>query len=128
LDTNVISDYINGVTHLQLAIETARENGNTLYLCDPVEFEVVRGLIHTNATRKRAVFEEKVKPLLEPLSLNEADWTQAARFWADGVRIGKKLSDVDLLLAALAVRVGAIIISADTDFDALPVTRLYWRA
>ena len=66
-------------------------------------------------------------PLLDWLPLTDADWRQAAQFWADTRSTGKQLSDVDLLVAALAKRLDAIIISNDDDFDALPVKRENWR-
>jgi predicted nucleic acid-binding protein len=41
--------------------------------------------------------------------------------------LGNQLADVDLLIAAVATRLGDIIVSSDTDFDALPVKRENWR-
>jgi predicted nucleic acid-binding protein len=52
---------------------------------------------------------------------------QAAHYWSNAVSIGKQLSDMDFLIAALAHRLNAVIVSADTDFDALPVKREDWR-
>jgi len=40
---------------------------------------------------------------------------------------GRAFSDVDLLVAAVAERLGGIIVSADADFDALSVLRENWR-
>jgi predicted nucleic acid-binding protein len=37
------------------------------------------------------------------------------------------LSDVDVLLAALAHRLDGIIASSDSDYDPLPVKRENWR-
>lgn len=80
-----------------------------------------------NAAQKRQFYERQFVPALEWIPLVDADWEQAARFWAETRRKGKQLSDADLLLAALAARLGAIIVSADEDFDALPVKRENWR-
>lgn len=87
----------------------------------------MRGLIKTNAARKLHVFQTMILPLLDELPLTDADWQQAAQFWADARRAGKQLSDVDLLVAALAHRLSGVIVSDDDDFDALPVRRENWR-
>jgi len=59
--------------------------------------------------------------------LSDIDWEQAAQFWADAVSRGKQHSDVDLLVAAIAKRLEATVITADDDFDSLPVKRENWR-
>jgi predicted nucleic acid-binding protein len=73
------------------------------------------------------MLEEDLRPTLEWIALTNNDWSQAARLWADTVKRGRQLSDVDLLIAAIATRLDAIIVSSDTDFDALPVKRENWR-
>lgn len=127
LDTNAIADYINNVTSVRERIYTARQNQDHLYLCQPVYYEVLRGLLRTNATRKLIIFEGEFRPLLLWLPLVDADWRQAAQFWADTTKAGKQISDVDLLITALTIRLKGVIVSADNDFDALPVKRENWR-
>lgn len=127
LDTNAISDYIKQFAPTTTRINQAIRDGDTLYLCKPVEYEVVRGLLKSRAERQREMFENDFIPLLTPLPLTDADWRQAAQFWAQARSAGKQLSDVDLLLAALAFRLNAVIVTNDDDFDALPVRRENWR-
>lgn len=127
LDTNAISDYIKQFTPTTSRINQAIRDGYTLYLCKPVEYEVVRGLLKSRAERQREMFETDFIPLLTPLPLTDTDWRQAAQFWAQARSAGKQLSDVDLLLAALAFRLNAVIVTNDDDFDALPVRRENWR-
>jgi predicted nucleic acid-binding protein len=83
--------------------------------------------LRANATRKLSVFEETFVPLLTWLPLIDADWRQAAAFWAEARKAGKQLSDVDLLLAAMTRRLDGILVSADDDFDALPMKHENWR-
>ncbi len=59
--------------------------------------------------------------------MEDADWERAAQFWADSKSKGRQLSDIDILIAAIAHRIDAIIVSSDADFDALPVKRENWR-
>lgn len=128
LDTNAVSDYLNGITTTTQRINQAILERRIVYLAEPVYYEVLRGALKTNAIRKLREFESRFAPQLDEVMLIRADWQQAAQFWADSTRIGKQLSDVDLLIAALAARLNAIIVSADTDFDILPVKRENWRA
>ncbi|MDL1901598.1 type II toxin-antitoxin system VapC family toxin [Anaerolineae bacterium CFX9] len=127
LDTNAISDYIKQFEPTTTRIKQAIRDGQILYLCKPVEYEVLRGLMKANAERQRQIFETGFAPQLTLLPLTDADWRQAAQFWAQARSAGKQLSDVDLLLAALAFRLNAVIVTNDDDFDALPVRRENWR-
>lgn len=124
LDTNVISDLTRGepdvLAHLRM------HTADTLYLCQPVYFEVLRGLLWKNAPAKLKSLEA-LRGLLTWVELVDEDWSRAAQLWANTQIQGKQLADVDLLVAALTLRLGAALISADDDFDALPVTRENWR-
>lgn len=127
LDTNVISDYINFHEPTVTRVRNALRERHILYLCSPVIYEVTRGLLKAQAIRKQHLFNEEFVPLLTGLPLTDDDWRQAAHLWAEARMAGKQLSDIDLLLAALAIRYDAHIVSDDTDFDALPVRRENWR-
>jgi predicted nucleic acid-binding protein len=127
LDTNAVADYINGFEPTTGRIKQAIREGHLLCLCRPVYYEVLRGLLKTKADRKRRVFEEQFAPQLVAVALIDGDWQQAARFWADAVNAGRQLADTDLLIAAITRRIHGVLVSADADFDALPVTREDWR-
>ena len=127
LDTNVIADRMKAIEPVSQRLTDFVSAGHRIYLCQPVYYEIMRGLLKINATRKLRFFQNTIMPLLDWLPLTDADWRQAAQFWADTRSAGKQLSDTDLLVAALAKRLDAIIISNDADFDALPVKRENWR-
>lgn len=127
LDTNAISDYIQQFEPTSTRIRQAILDGHVLYLCQPVEYEVLRGLIKAGAERKRRVFQENFALQLTALSLIDEDWQQAAKFWAEARQAGKQLSDVDLLIAALGYRLNAIIVTSDDDFNVLSIQRENWR-
>lgn len=127
LDTNAVADYINRFEPTTERIKQAVRAGHMLYLCQPVVYEVLRGLMKSGAIRKRQIFEEQFATQLVRLPLTDDDWRQAAQFWADTSNMGKQLADVDLTVAAIAKRVGGIIVSADADYDALPVRSENWR-
>ena len=128
LDTNVFTDLSRNHPTVTTHRDERIFSGDRLVLCQPVHYEIVRGLIKSNATKQLERFYAAIVPLYESVSLSDRDWLQAAQFWADVDNKGKKSSDIDLLLAALAQRLDAVIVSSDTDFDALPVKRENWRA
>jgi predicted nucleic acid-binding protein len=105
----------------------ARHQQDTLCLCEAVDYEVRRGYLKTGATSKLKVYENILKPQFQWIVITEDDWKQAAQFWADTANQVKALSDVDLIIAAVAKRLGGIIVTANADFNVLPVTRENWR-
>ncbi len=102
LDTNLISDLLKRDIHIRNQIQQYLEQGDTLAICRPVYYELMRGLLWTKANTKQTVLHNDLIPQFQWLPLHDDDWTQAARFWADAVSKGKQLADVDLLLAAVA--------------------------
>ncbi|MBI1278983.1 MAG: PIN domain-containing protein [Anaerolineaceae bacterium] len=126
LDSNVITDFSRNVPMVVTNLNQKLRQGHSLTLSSPVYYESLRGLIKVNATAQIARLSA-IKELLDWEAVSEADWLQAAQFWANTVTVGKQLSDMDLLIAALAARLNAILVSADADFDALPINREDWR-
>lgn len=127
LDTNVISDLIAGQEMVSQNFSQVLLDADTICLCQPVLYEVRRGLFWRSNTAKLTIFTEKISPRLTKVAVTDADWVQAAELWASAVRRGKQLSDVDLLLAAVTQRLEATLVSSDADFDALPIQRMNWR-
>jgi len=127
LDTNVISDLYKENVRVEAQIRTAKTQLHTLAICQPVYYEIMRGLLKKKATAQRKIIQGRILPRFTWIDLTDADWMKAAEFWADSVNKGKQLSDVDLLLAAMTHRLNATLISSDGDFDALPITRVDWR-
>src|SRR5574341_771099 len=127
LDTNAVTDYMGDAAPTTTHIRQAIQNGHFVALCLPVYYELLRGLLKAGASRKLHILHTKVMPRLKWYSLVERDWIQAARYWANATSQGRQLSDIDLLIAALAVRLSAVIVSSDADFDVLPVRRENWR-
>ncbi len=127
LDTNAVSDLIVDVQIVSWYFDIALHEGSTVGLCQPVLYEVRRGFFWKQSLTKDKIFNEKVLPRLTTITLTDTDWLQAARFWAIAVSKGKQLADVDLLLAALAFRLDATLVTADDDFVALPVRCVNWR-
>jgi len=127
MDTNVVSDIAAPKPLSTVLANLAKHRQDTLCLCEAVDYEIRRGYLKTSATTKLRAYETKVKRQFQWVIITEDDWKQAARFWADMANKGRAFSDVDLLVAAVAQRLGGIVVSADDDFDALPFKRVNWR-
>ncbi len=127
LDTNVISDIVNPKANLNVLANLAANRQQVICLCEAVDYEIRRGYMRKAATTRLDAYEKLIKPQFEWTPLEYNDWVQASHYWADAVNRGKQLSDIDLLIAALATRLDAVIVSADTDFDVLPIKREDWR-
>jgi predicted nucleic acid-binding protein len=128
IDSNTIADFLSRQTETIHRISLAVAQGDTLGLCRPVHYEVLRGLLWRDALAKRHQFDRSIGLFFAWVELADEDWLQAARFYATTRRAGKQLADTDLLLAAIAHRLDATIISSDKDFDVLPVKRVTWRS
>lgn len=127
LDTNTVSDLIAEIPQVMQWVQQHRLNHDPMAICQPVYYELMRGLIRTKATKKLSILRHQLLPHFDWIRLQDEDWLQAAEYWSNAIRIGKQLSDMDFLLAALAHRLDAVIVSSDADFDALPVKRENWR-
>lgn len=127
LDTNVISDIVAPQPNVNVLKHLSQHQQHTLCLCEAIDYEVRRGYIKVGASTRLRIYEERIRNQFQWVRLTEADWRQAAQFWATTVSQGKQLADVDLLIAAVATRLNGIIVSADEDFDALSVARHNWR-
>jgi predicted nucleic acid-binding protein len=127
MDTNTITDLIEGYQQVTLTLSQKIIEEHTIGLCPPVYYEVMRGLQWKNLLRKQAVFQNSILPQLDWIPFVEDEWDQAIQFWVSAKSKGRQLSDMDVLLAAIAQRLNTVIVSSDTDFDALPVQRENWR-
>ena len=126
LDTNVVSGLSRNVSIVVANHDQKLQQGHSLVLCSPVYYESLRGLLKKNATSQIAGLNA-LKAALDWQPLVEQDWLAAAQLWANADKMGKRLSDIDVLIAALVTRLSAVLVSADTDFDALPIKRENWR-
>lgn len=122
LDTNIISKLRPGRNPaLWTKLETHKND--TLCLCEPVIFEVERGYHHSRATRQLKTFQEMLIPLFTVITPRLTDWRVASRLWGDARRHGYQFSDVDVLLAAITLRLDGILVTDDGDFDHLPIIK-----
>ena len=128
LNANAVGDVMRRQPGVLGRYESALSRGEPLLLCPAVHFEVVRGLLKSGATAQYRRYQSEFVSIVEWISFERDDWDLAAQLWATARQQGRQLSDVDLLLAAMALRLDALLVTADDDFSALPVRRENWRA
>ena len=126
LDTNVISDLSRNVSIVVANQDRKLQQGHSLVLCSPVYYESLRGLLKKNATVQIAGLNA-LKAAFDWQVVVEQDWLDAAQLCAMSDNKGKRFSDIDLLIAAIAARLNATLVSADADFEALPIKYENWR-
>jgi predicted nucleic acid-binding protein len=128
LDANAVSDWLGRYPNeMDVLVAERLRGGDNVSICQPVYYELLRGLLWRKAPRKAAQLQAAILPKLVFIRVIDDDWIEAARLWAMTRSAGRQLSDVDLLLAAITRRVSGVIVSNDADFDALPVQREDWR-
>src|SRR5262245_22211585 len=123
LDTNHVSEAIRPKSELRPKLHEARKNGHILGTCVPALGEIEAGILQTadpdGYRRRLRQLRTQVRlwPLEEPIA------RQFGEFFIELRRQGKVISQVDLILAALCRHMNLILLSTDTDFDALPDIR-----
>jgi predicted nucleic acid-binding protein len=125
-DTNAITDLLKATPNMVARVRTVQET-HILCLCQAVDYEIERGYLWRGAAGQIERYRTEIKPRFQWLPLADQDWKRAGELWAGTRRHGKQLSDIDLLIAALALRLNAVIVSADEDSDTTPARRENWR-
>ncbi len=127
LDTNVISDILRQKPVVISHFEQAKLANARFILCEPVNFEVMRGLKYKKATQQIFVYQNQIRPLFQSLPIIQEDWEQAENLWVSSIEKGKQLSDIDLLLIVMTIKLDAILVSADKDFSIFSLNIENWR-
>lgn len=126
IDTTIVSHLVspNSPFHDNVLTRTVFwSNTQQLILSEAVIFEVERGLKHKQALAQLSRFITVVIPMLRVVPVYRQDWSMAATVWAEMRQAGRQFSDVDLLLAAITLRVDGVLVTADVDFAAIPLLR-----
>lgn len=124
LDTNHLSAAVDRVSRVRERLLQAHRHGTRLGTCVPVLCELETGLHHArHRDHNRAILAQllkriKIWPLKRELSLLYAAVFHELR------SMGRALSTVDIILAALARQMKLTLLTCDRDFEALPDLRI----
>jgi tRNA(fMet)-specific endonuclease VapC len=126
LDTNIISHLMRepvGAVQQALQRRATAPGGCTMATSVIVRCELLYGVVRKGSAKLQAAYEVQMRHLLvQPLEASVGPHYAHLRAGLD--RMGKALSANDLLIAAHALSLDAILVSADAAFTQVPGLRL----
>lgn len=115
LDTNIVSASLKQNLQVALKITEMRRRGELIAISGITYYEVQRGLLRSNATKKLALFGQFCQDypvlFLDDLRI----FQKASEIHADLTNKGKIIQDADILIAATDIVHNLIIVSHDSD-------------
>ena len=119
LDCNHLSATLHKVSRVRERLHEARRDGHRLISCYPVLCELEAGI---QQTAKLTENRRRLGQLLRHIRLWPVDAQTARHYGAVYIelrRLGRVLSQVDMILAALARQHQLTVLTTDRDFEAL---------
>src|SRR5262245_15885185 len=113
LDTNTLSYILKERQPAVDRLKKAKDEGVRFLLASVAHYELIRYLELKGAQRLLRLYHKMVEPWLR-CNLSFEDWDPASHLWAELHRKGRALSDLDLLLATLARKHGAVLVTSNT--------------
>ena len=119
LDTNHLGEAIGSVSVVRDRIQQLHRQGKVFGTCGPVLCELLVGVVsRKDASKARKRMDRLLQVVrIWPIDIEIAD--QYAKSYHELQKAGRALSQVDIMLAALARNAGAILLTTDNDFRAL---------
>ncbi|MBS9395304.1 MAG: type II toxin-antitoxin system VapC family toxin [Dolichospermum sp. LBC05a] len=115
LDTNIVSASLKQNVQINLKLEEVSRLEIDIVISGITYYEVQRGLLRINATKKLAWFQQFCQDypilFLEDLRIFE----KASEIHADLTNRGKIIQDADILIAATAIIHNLVLVSHDSD-------------
>jgi tRNA(fMet)-specific endonuclease VapC len=115
LDTNIVSASLKQNITINLKLQEVSGFKVDIFISGITYYEIQRGLLRTNATKKLALFEQFCQDypilFLDDLRI----FQKASEIHADLTSKGRIIQDADILIAATAMIHGLILVSHDSD-------------
>ena len=120
LDTNHLGEAIGRVSIVRDRVQQMHRHGDVFGTCVPVLCELLVGLVlRKDAAKCRIRLDGLLQVVrLWPIEVEIAD--RYADAYHELQKAGRALSQVDILLAAMARHMKATLLTTDKDFQALP--------
>jgi len=126
LDTNTLSYIIRGRQPVLDRFEESARQGNTFLLSSVAHYELQRYLNLKGSSRLMRRYESLVAHW-QRCNLLFEDWNHAALLWAEHHRAGRSIADPDLLIAVLALKHDAVLVTSNTKhFEGLSLSLTDW--
>jgi predicted nucleic acid-binding protein len=113
LDINTLSYILKNVPPVPAKLDEAVRQGKSFLLASVAHYELTRYL-HLKGTNRLLRLYQQLTATWQRCELSFEDWDEAARLWAERHRSGQGISDPDLLLAVLARKWNATLVTTNT--------------
>jgi predicted nucleic acid-binding protein len=128
LDTNTLNYLAKGYQPVTDHLEVAIARNSVFLLSSIAEYELTRYLDLRGMSRLERNYRD-ITAHWRRCNLNFDDWREAARLWAERHRLGQSISDLDLLLAVMARREEATLVTSNLKhFQGLGINLEDWMA
>jgi predicted nucleic acid-binding protein len=126
LDTNTLNYLTKGWRSALDYYEDALQKRATFLLVPVTQYELTRYFELRGMSRLLQNYEE-ITASWQRCDLSFGDWGEAAHLWAERHRIGRPITDMDLLIAVLARREGAVLVTSNVKhFQGLGIELQDW--
>jgi len=128
LDTNVITGILKRDDKVAGRLRQALDADARIVISPVVYYETRRGLLKRDA-KKQLGFFERLAGAFQWDDLRRPDWETASEWWASETSQGRPPQDADLLIAAQAHRLNAVLVTNnERHFDHLNLSIENWLA
>lgn len=127
LNWDAALDVLHDHVALKRRLERALTAGDEVALCQPVLDVVQRALLGPDQVGRRYRFEHDLRPRLGWVEITPGEKRQTAKLYELTRAQGLYPGSAALIVAALALRLDAVVVTSDPDFDAMGVRREDWR-
>ena len=110
LDTNIVSHILRRDERVLSRLEHAVSGDAAMILCPVVYYEIQRGLVKKASSRLLSEFT-RLTTYVRWEDVRRADWDKAAELWVLATQSGAPRNDADVIIAAYALRRGAILVT-----------------
>jgi len=114
LDTNIISALMKNDGKLKRKLQVVTLRGSEIFINGISYYEIKRGLLAANATKKLKIFDEICKKLKLILLDSKHIFNKASEIYASLKRGGELIPDADILIAAMVLVQDFVLVSDNT--------------
>jgi tRNA(fMet)-specific endonuclease VapC len=116
IDTNIISALMKNDSEVKIRLQNAFLNGSEVFISGLSYYEIKRGLLAINATKKLYLFNEICRRFRILLLDDIRIFNKASEIYADLKQKGKLIKDADILIASTVLVYEFTLVSDDSDF------------
>jgi predicted nucleic acid-binding protein len=120
LDTNHLGEAIGRVSIVRNRIQQLHRQGDIFGTCVPVRCELLVGVVLRKDAAKSRRRLDGLLQVVRPWPIDLAIGDRYAETYHELQKARRALSQVDILLAAMARHLSATLLPTDRDFEALP--------